>query len=295
MMEVQDKKIIDGKKISEDIIEEVRREVSTSGIQPGIALILVGNNPASEIYVRNKGKTCESLGFYSITETRPESCSEEELLALIDKFNNDVKIHGILVQLPLPKHINEIKVIEAVNYKKDVDGFHPINAGRLMIGEKCFIPCTPAGIMELIKRYNIETSGKNIVVIGRSNIVGKPIGNLLLQKNKNANGTVTFCHSYTKDIASHTINADIIIAAIGKALFLKANMIKEGCVIIDVGINKIPDASKKSGLRTVGDVDFNECYPKVSMITPVPKGVGPMTIAMLMKNTLDSATNKIYS
>jgi methylenetetrahydrofolate dehydrogenase (NADP+)/methenyltetrahydrofolate cyclohydrolase len=257
-------------------------------------LILVGNNPASEIYVRNKGKTCEALGFYSVIEKRDENCSEEELLALINKYNRDEKIHGILVQLPLPKHINEMKVLEAVDYKKDVDGFHPVNSGKLMNGEKCFVPCTPAGIVELIKRYNIETAGKNVVVIGRSNIVGKPIGNLLLQKNKHANATVTFCHSYTKDIVSHTKNADIIIAAIGKAFFLKADMIKEGCVIIDVGINKIEDATKKSGFRTVGDVDFNDCYEKASLITPVPKGVGPMTIAMLMKNTLDSATNKIY-
>ncbi|RPI13803.1 MAG: bifunctional 5,10-methylene-tetrahydrofolate dehydrogenase/5,10-methylene-tetrahydrofolate cyclohydrolase [Ignavibacteriae bacterium] len=294
-MEVTDKKIIDGKRISEEILEEVKREVKEKGIKPGIALILVGNDPASEIYVRNKGKTCEALGFHSVIEKREDNCSEEELLALIEKYNNDKKIHGILVQLPLPKHINEMKVIEAVNYKKDVDGFHPINAGKLMIGEKCFVPCTPAGIMELIKRYNIETAGKNVVVIGRSNIVGKPIGNLLLQKDKNANSTVTFCHSYTKDIASHTRNADIIIAAIGKALFLKADMIKEGCAIIDVGINKIEDLTKKSGQRTVGDVDFVNCYPKVSMITPVPKGVGPMTIAMLMKNTLDSATKKVYN
>jgi methylenetetrahydrofolate dehydrogenase (NADP+)/methenyltetrahydrofolate cyclohydrolase len=287
-------KIIDGKKISEEILAELKKEVQEKGIIPGLALILVGNNPASEIYVRNKGRVCGELGFYSITENKPDTFPESELLALIEKYNNDDKIHGILVQLPLPKHINEMKVLEAVNYKKDVDGFHPVNSGRLMIGEKSFVPCTPAGIIELIKRYNIETAGKNVVVIGRSNIVGKPIGNLLLQKNKHANATVTFCHSYTDDIKSYTQRADIIIAAIGKPLFVKADMIKEGCVIIDVGINKIPDASKKSGSRTVGDVDFEDCINKVSLITPVPKGVGPMTIAMLMKNTLDSALKKIY-
>ena len=210
------------------------------------------------------------------------------------KFNEDEKIHGILVQLPLPKHINEMKVLEAINYKKDVDGFHPVNAGRLLIGEKSFVPCTPAGIMELIKRYNIQTSGKNAVVIGRSNIVGKPIAALLMQKNKNANSTVTICHSATKDIPLFTKNADIIVAAIGKAGFVRGDMVKEGCVIIDVGINRIEDKTKKSGYRIVGDVNFEECLPKADKITPVPGGVGLMTIAMLMKNTLNSATKAIY-
>lgn len=287
-------KIIDGRVISKQIIEEVKTGAVKAGIKPGLALILAGNDPASEIYVRNKGKVCEEIGFYSVTERLPESISEEIILDKVRSFNEDEKIHGILVQLPLPKHINEMKVLEAINYKKDVDGFHPVNAGRLLIGEKSFVPCTPAGIMELIKRYNIQTSGKNAVVIGRSNIVGKPIAALLMQKNKNANSTVTICHSATKDIPAFTRNADIIVAAIGKAGFVRGDMVKEGCVIIDVGINRIEDKTKKSGYRIVGDVNFEECFPKADKITPVPGGVGLMTIAMLMKNTLDSATNAIY-
>ncbi len=286
--------IIDGKKISEEIFSEIQSELSKYKVKPGLGLILVGNNPASEIYVKMKGKKCEELGYYSVTEKHPDSITEEQLLLQIEAFNSDKKIHGILVQLPLPKHINEIKIIEAIDYKKDIDGFHPINAGRLLIGKKCFVPCTPAGIMELISRYKIETSGKNIVVLGRSNIVGKPIANLLLQKNKNANATVTVCHSATENISEHTKQADIIIAAIGKANFVKAEMIKDGCVIIDVGINRIEDSTKKSGYKIVGDVDYDSCFNKASMITPVPGGVGPMTIAMLMKNTLDSALKRIY-
>ncbi len=287
-------KIIDGRVISKQIIEEVKAVTLKAGVKPGLALILAGSDPASEIYVRNKGKVCEEIGFYSVTEKLPETVSEEIVLQKVREFNEDERIHGILVQLPLPKHINEMKVIEAINYKKDVDGFHPVNAGRLLIGEKSFVPCTPAGIMELIKRYNIQTSGKNAVVIGRSNIVGKPIAALLMQKNKNANSTVTLCHSATKDIPFFTKNADIIVAAIGKAGFLRGDMVKEGCVIIDVGINRIEDKTKKSGYRIVGDVNFEECFPKADKITPVPGGVGLMTIAMLMKNTLDSATNAIY-
>lgn len=294
--------VINGKRISEEIFSEIKSELSKHKIKPGLGLILVGNNLASEVYVKMKGKKCEELGYFSVTERHPETISEEELLSRINAFNSDEKIHGILVQLPLPKHINQMKVIEAIDYKKDIDGFHPINAGRLLIGEKCFVPCTPAGIMELISRYKIETSGKNIVVLGRSNIVGKPIANLLLQKNKNArlrngqaNATVTVCHSATENISDYTKRADIIIAAIGKANFLNAKMIKDGCVIIDVGINRIEDSAKKNGYKIVGDVDYDSCYNKVSMITPVPGGVGPMTIAMLMKNTLDSALKRIYA
>jgi len=290
-----DKKIIDGKLVSGQITEEIKKELSGTGITPGLALILVGNNPASEIYVKMKDKKCAELGYYSVIERLPENVSENELLGLIQSFNNDPKIHGLLIQLPLPKHINELRILESVDYKKDVDGFHPVNAGRLMIGEKCFLPCTPAGIHELLIRYNVDTAGKHAVVLGRSNIVGKPIANILLQKNKGANCTVTVCHSATEDIASHTRSADIIIAAIGKANFLKADMIKEGVVIIDVGINRIDDPASKKGYKVVGDVDFDRCYPKASLITPVPGGVGPMTIAMLMKNTLDSALKKIYS
>ncbi len=290
-----DSKIIDGKSISEEIISEIRAELPGSNVTPGLALVLVGNNPASEIYVKMKEKKCAELGFHSVVNRQPESISEPELLSIISGYNNDPKIHGILIQLPLPSHINEMNVLEAVDYRKDVDGFHPVNAGRLMIGEKCYLPCTPAGIYELLKRYNVDTSGKHAVVIGRSNIVGKPIANILLQKAKGANCTVTVTHSATKDIASFTRQADIIVAAIGKANFLTGDMIKDGVVIIDVGINRIDDPTAKKGYKVVGDVDYDSCYPKSSLITPVPGGVGPMTIAMLLKNTLDSALKRIYS
>jgi methylenetetrahydrofolate dehydrogenase (NADP+)/methenyltetrahydrofolate cyclohydrolase len=289
-------KIIDGKFISTQLKEEIKTGVQKlkkeKGIVPGLAFILVGENPASISYVRSKGKACEELGYHSVTETYPFDFSESELLKQIIKFNRDSKIHGILVQLPLPGHINEQKVIESIDFRKDVDGFHPQNIGRMIIGNKSFISCTPYGIVELLKRSRIETNGKNVVVIGRSNIVGKPVANLFLKKSLNS--TVTVCHSATKDIKYFTSNADIIIVAMGKPKFLKAEMIKEGCVIIDVGINRIPDPNTKSGHRLVGDVDFDECYEKCFKITPVPGGVGPMTIAMLMKNTLDSATGAIY-
>lgn len=289
-----DKKIIDGKSISLQILSEIRDKLSGTKIKPGLALLLAGSNPASEIYVKMKGKTCDELGFYSVTDKLPESISEKDLLGKIDEYNNDERIHGILVQMPLPKHINELKILESVNYKKDVDGFNPINSGRLLIGEKCFVPCTPAGIVELLLRSGIKISGKNAVVIGRSNIVGKPVAILLMQKNNDTNATVTVCHSATRNIPEYTTKADIIIAAMGRANFLKPDMIQEGCVIIDVGINRIEDKSAKNGFRIVGDVDYDGCYPKVSKITPVPGGVGPMTIAMLMKNTLLSALGEVY-
>ena len=291
---VFDAKIIDGKKTALEITEEIKQTLKSISVKPGLALILAGSNPASEIYVKMKEKKCAELGYYSVTEKHPDDIQEAELLKLIEKYNNDHKIHGILIQLPLPSHINESRILEAVDYKKDIDGFHPVNSGRLVSGEKCFVPCTPAGIHELLIRYKIETAGKNAVVLGRSNIVGKPIASLLMQKSKTANATVTVCHSATKDIASFTRKADIIIAAIGKPEFLKSDMIKDGAVIIDVGINRIEDLTAKKGYRITGDVDFTECYNKASMITPVPGGVGPMTIAMLMKNTLDSALKNIY-
>lgn len=287
-------KIIDGKLIAEKITEEIKNELKNLSVTPGLALILAGSNPASEIYVKMKAKKCAELGYYSVVDTLPDTISEEKLLELIHKYNVDSKIHGILIQLPLPKHINVMKILEAVDYKKDVDGFHPVNAGRLLIGEKCYLPCTPAGIKELLVRYNVETGGKNAVVIGRSNIVGKPIANILLQKSKGANATVTVCHSATENISGYTQRADIIIAAIGKANFLTGDMVKQGVVIIDVGINRIEDETSPKGYRIVGDVNYDECYPKASLITPVPGGVGPMTIAMLMKNTLDSAAKRIY-
>jgi methylenetetrahydrofolate dehydrogenase (NADP+)/methenyltetrahydrofolate cyclohydrolase len=289
-------KIIDGKIISALVKEEIKKEaedLKLKGVIPGLAFILVGDNHASTMYVNSKEKTCKELGFYSIIERLPVDTTESTILELIDNFNTDKLIHGILVQLPVPKHIKEQKILEAIDYRKDVDGFHPQNIGRLVAGIKSFIPCTPYGIVEMLKRKGIETKGKNLVVIGRSNIVGKPVANLFM--NKSLNATVTICHSFTKDIKEFTSKADIIIAAIGKANFLKADMIKEGAVIIDVGINKIEDMSKKSGFRTVGDVDFDDCFEKCSYITPVPGGVGLMTIAMLMKNTLESAQAKIYS
>jgi methylenetetrahydrofolate dehydrogenase (NADP+) / methenyltetrahydrofolate cyclohydrolase len=289
-------KIIDGKVISALVKEEIKSEaedLKLKGIVPGLAFILVGDDHASTMYVNSKEKTCKELGFYSVIERLPAETPENYILELIGKFNGDKLIHGILVQLPVPKHINEQKILEAIDFRKDVDGFHPQNIGRLVAGMKSFIPCTPYGIVEMLKRTGIEVKGKNLVVIGRSNIVGKPVANLFL--NKALNATVTVCHSFTRDIKEHTSKADIIIAAIGKPHFLKADMIKEGAVIIDVGINKIEDASKKSGFRTVGDVDFDDCYEKCSKITPVPGGVGLMTIAMLMKNTLESAQAKIYS
>jgi methylenetetrahydrofolate dehydrogenase (NADP+)/methenyltetrahydrofolate cyclohydrolase len=291
---LDNKKIIDGSKISKQILAEIKEEMNKTGLKPGLALILVGNDPGSEVYVNMKAKRCAEMRYYSVIERLPESTSENELLSKISGFNKDERIHGILVQSPFPKHINEMKVFEAIDHRKDVDGFNPVNAGRLIIGEKCFVPCTPLGIIELLKRYNIGTDGKNAVVIGRSNLVGKPIANLLIQKNRFANATVTLCHSRTADLSGYTKNADIIIAAIGRAKFLKGEMIKEGCIIIDVGINKIDDSSLPKGYRLVGDVDFDDCYAKASMITPVPGGVGPMTIAMLLKNTFDSAAKNIY-
>ncbi|MBL8006024.1 MAG: bifunctional 5,10-methylene-tetrahydrofolate dehydrogenase/5,10-methylene-tetrahydrofolate cyclohydrolase [Ignavibacteria bacterium] len=289
-------KIIDGKSISSGIKSEIKSETeilkSGKGIVPGLAFILAGENPASVVYVRNKGKACEELGFYSVTERLPENASEESIIGLIKDFNQNSRIHGILVQLPLPGHINEQKIIETIDYTKDVDGFHPVNAGRMMTGEKCFIPCTPYGIVELLKRSNVKTEGKNVVVIGRSNIVGKPVANLLMRKEFNS--TVTVCHSKTVNIKQHISGADIVIAAIGKAGFVKRDFIKEGSVIIDVGINRTENPGSKSGYKLTGDVDFEDCYEKCRLITPVPGGVGPMTIAMLMKNTLDSAKGVIY-
>ena len=289
-------KIIDGKAISDIIKREVKAEtkslISEKNIIPGLAFIIVGENPASKVYVKNKGKACEEMGFYSVTSNLPESASEQELLNLISQFNSDSKIHGVLVQLPLPGHINESRIIEAIDYRKDVDGFHPQNVGRLSIGQSCFIPCTPFGILELIRRSGIETKGKSTVVIGRSNIVGKPVAALFLRKD--INSTVTVCHSATKDIKQYSSEADILIAAIGKPSFVKSDMIKENAVIIDVGINRVDDPASPKGSRLTGDVDFRDCYDKALRITPVPGGVGPMTIAMLMRNTLDSANKKIY-
>lgn len=269
--------ILDGKTLSAKIKQEIKEETARlpQGVKPGLAVIIVGDNPASRVYVNNKKKACEECGFKSEEFALPEATTEEELLKLIDTLNNRNDIDGILCQLPLPSHINEEKVLLAIDYQKDVDAFHPVNVGKIMIGNFDFLPCTPAGVMELIKLTGIEVSGKECVVIGRSNIVGKPQAMLLLH----ANGTVTICHSRTKDLASVTKRADILIAAVGKANFVTADMVKTGAVVIDVGMNRLDG-------KLCGDVKFDEVSAVASAITPVPGGVGPMTIAMLMKNTL---------
>ncbi|HMD13179.1 MAG TPA: bifunctional 5,10-methylenetetrahydrofolate dehydrogenase/5,10-methenyltetrahydrofolate cyclohydrolase, partial [Bacteroidota bacterium] len=274
--------IIDGKKIADDIKREVKIETeqlkASRGITPGLAFILVGENPASQSYVRMKGKACEEMGFYSITERLSAETSEAYLLHLIDQFNRDVRIHGILVQLPLPKHISEEKVITAIDYKKDVDGFHPINVGRLVIGQECLRPCTPAGVQELLVRSGNDPSGKHVVVVGRSNIVGKPVANILLQKQKGANAVVTIAHTGANDISHFTKQADILIAGIGKPECITGDMLKSGVVVIDVGINRVEDSAAKNGYRIVGDVHFASAEKIAKAITPVPGGVGPMTI-----------------
>lgn len=282
--------ILDGKATAAAIRAEIKQEVeeiiSKGGRRPSLTAILVGDNPASCTYVANKEKACADAGFTSEVKRFSSDISEEELLNEVRKINADDLVDGLIVQLPLPKHIDEKKVIETISPSKDVDGFHPISAGKMMIGEDTFLPATPMGIMTLLKRYGVKTSGKHCVVLGRSNIVGRPISNMLSQKGEPGDCTVTICHSRTKDIEAFTRSADIIIAAIGIPHFVKADMVKEGAVIVDVGINSIPDATRKSGHRLVGDVDFENVAPKCSYITPVPGGVGPMTIASLMINTL---------
>jgi methylenetetrahydrofolate dehydrogenase (NADP+)/methenyltetrahydrofolate cyclohydrolase len=289
--------IIDGKKISEDIRREVKEATqrlhTQQGFVPGLAFILVGDNPASQSYVRMKGKACEEVGFYSVTERMPAQTPQDVLLRKVDEFNTDSRIHGILVQLPLPKHIDEHKVVERIDPQKDVDGFHPINVGRLVIGEECFRPCTPAGIQELLLRSGNDPSGRHVVVVGRSNIVGKPIANILLQKQLGANAVVTVAHTGAKDLSMYTKSADILIAAIGKAEMITGAMLKEGVVVIDVGSNRREDPKSKTGYRFVGDVHFESASQVAKAITPVPGGVGPMTIAMLLKNTLQAALNTL--
>lgn len=284
--------IIDGKKTAAELRAELKKKIMPlieRGEQvPGLVTILVGDNPASKIYVNSKNKACKEVGIFSKMELLDESTTEEELLKIVDKYNNDSLFHGILVQLPLPEQIDEDKIIEAINPNKDVDGFHPINIGNTVIGKESFASCTPYGIIELLKRYKIQTKGKHVVIIGRSNIVGKPVANMLLQKTEGANAIVTICHSAAPDISRYTKDADILIAAIGKPKFIKADMVKDGVVIVDVGINRVKDASAKRGYRLVGDVDFDNVAPKASYITPVPGGVGPMTIAMLLQNTYNA-------
>ena len=285
-------KIISGTDVAKEIREELKKDVATlkeqTGVVPGLVTILVGEDPASISYVTAKQKTSKDLGFYSIQDNQPQDISEDQLLKLIDAYNRDPKIHGILVQLPLPKHIDENKVLYAIDPKKDVDGFHPVNVGKLMIGEPDYLPCTPAGIQQLLIRSGVETKGAEVVVVGRSNIVGKPIANILLQKQKGANATVTICHTATRDTAFHTKRADILIVAAGKAKAITADMVKEGAVVIDVGVNRIGMTDSGKALLC-GDVDFEGVKEKASMITPVPGGVGPMTITMLMMNTVKAA------
>ena len=287
--------IIDGKATAEaikaEIAEEVRQIVSNGGRAPHLAAILVGHDGGSETYVKNKVLACERCGFESTLIRFEEDVTEEELLQCVDKFNKDESVDGFIVQLPLPKHVDEQKVIEAIDYRKDVDGFNPINVGRMSIGLPCFISATPLGIITLLKRYGINTSGKKCVVLGRSNIVGKPMAQLMMQKQF-GDATVTVCHSHTKDIKKECLEADIIIAAIGKPNFLTGDMVKEGAVIVDVGTTRVPDATRKSGFRLNGDVKYDEVAPKSSFITPVPGGVGPMTICSLMKNTLQAYKTK---
>ena len=285
-------KLINGNEIAQQIREELKQEVAQIkekyNVTPGLVTILVGESPASISYVTAKQKTSKDLGFYSIQDNQPQNITEEQLLNLIDKYNKDPKIHGILVQLPLPKHINETKVLYAIDPKKDVDGFHPVNVGKLMIGEADFLPCTPAGIQQLLIRSGTKIDGAEVVVVGRSNIVGKPITNILLQKQKGANATVTICHTGTKDMAFHTKRADILIVAAGKPKAVTADMVKEGVVVIDVGVNRI-GMTPEGKAKLCGDVDFDGVKEKASAITPVPGGVGPMTITMLMMNTVKAA------
>ncbi len=291
-------KLIDGKAVAEEIKNSLKQEVieyqNISGRVPHLAAILVGNDPASNAYVRNKVKSCEQVGFNSTLIKLSEEISENALLDEIQKLNNDPDIDGFIVQLPLPKHINEVNVILAIDYKKDVDGFHPINFGRMAQGLPCYLPATPYGITLLLERYNIEISGKNVVVVGRSNIVGTPISILLSRKSKLGDATVTLTHSRTKNLSILVSRADIIIAAIGIPNFITEDMVKEGAVVIDVGINRIEDEASEKGSRLVGDVDFNRVKGKCSFITPVPGGVGPMTVMGLMLNTFKSAKKEVY-
>jgi len=285
-------KIIEGTKIAEEIREELKVRVERlreKGVIPGLVMVRVGEDPASVSYVKAKSKASEELGIYSETIVLSEDAKEEEVLAKVDELNRDPRFHGILVQLPLPKHIDSDKVLNAMEPRKDVDGFHPVNVGRLLIGEPYFLPCTPHGVQQLLLRSGYDPGGKHVVICGRSNIVGKPLMAILVQKKKGANATVTVCHTGTRDLAATTRQADILIAAMGSPKAITADMVKDGAVVIDVGVNRIPDATKKSGYRLVGDTDFDAIKEKAEAISPVPGGVGPMTVTMLMVNTVRAA------
>ena len=285
-------KIIDGKQIAAQIREELKTQVAelkTKGVVPGLGVILVGADPASISYVTAKEQACADIGMYSDDNRLPANTSQKDLVALVKKMNSDPKINGILVQLPLPKGLNEAEILLTIDPDKDVDGFHPLNVGRMVVGEKAFLPCTPHGVVQLLLRSGVTLDGAKVVIVGRSNIVGKPLANMLIQKSPTGNATVTVCHTRTKDIAGHCRQADIVIAAAGRPNTITADMIKPGAVVIDVGVNRVEDKTKKSGFRLVGDVDFEAVKEKASLITPVPGGVGPMTITMLLYNTVESA------
>jgi methylenetetrahydrofolate dehydrogenase (NADP+)/methenyltetrahydrofolate cyclohydrolase len=284
--------IIDGKQVAADMRAELKDEVARlkeEGIVPGLGVVLVGEDPASKSYVTAKERACEEIGIYSDDNRLPVDTSQEELMAVVERLNNDPKVNGILVQLPLPKGLNEAEVLLAIDPDKDVDGFHPMNVGKMVVGEKAFLPCTPHGVIQLLLRSKVKLEGAEVVIVGRSNIVGKPLANMLIQKNDKGNATVTVCHTRTKDLVAHTKKADVVVAAAGRPNTVTADMVKDGVVVIDVGVNRVEDATKKRGYRLVGDVDFEQVKEKASLITPVPGGVGPMTITMLLYNTVESA------
>lgn len=291
-------KIIDGKKLASDIREELSREVQeilrSGGRAPHLAAVLVGDDPASQVYVRNKVRSCEKVGFRSTLVQKPADITETELLAIVDGLNRDESVDGFIVQLPLPRHINEEKITLAIRPDKDVDGFHPVNFGRMAQGLPCYLPATPAGILEMIRRYEIPTDGKEVVVVGRSNIVGTPISILLSRKAYPGNATVTMCHSRTKGLAAHIHRADILVAAIGSPEFIRGDMVKPGAVVIDVGMNRVEAPGSETGYRLCGDVDFESVAPKASLITPVPGGVGQLTVVSLLVNTLKAARREVY-
>ena len=287
--------IIDGRQVASDMRAELKQEVSDlkdRGIVPGLGVILVGDDPASKSYVTAKERACDEIGIFSDDHRLSVDTTRGALLALVQQMNEDPKINGILVQLPLPPHIDEAEVLLAVNPDKDVDGFHPMNVGRMVVGQEAFLPCTPHGVVQLLVRSNVTLQGADVVIVGRSNIVGKPLANMLMQKSKTGNATVTVCHTHTKDMTSYTRRADILMVAVGRPSTIGADMVKEGVVVIDVGVNRVEDASKKRGYRLVGDVDFEGVKEKASLITPVPGGVGPMTITMLLHNTVESAKRR---
>ncbi len=290
--------IIDGKKVAELMRNRVREDVedwkSKGNRAPFLQVVLVGDDPASKVYIGAKTRACEDVGIETATEILQDTISAKELKSVIQKFNEDGKVDGILVQLPLPSHLSSHDVIETIDHRKDVDGFHPMNVGRLSLDQPCFKSCTPAGVMELFKHYSIGVKAKHAVVVGASNIVGSPMATMLSRENASGKATTTICHKYTKDLTLHTINADILIVAAGQPHLIKAEMVKEGAVIVDVGINRVADETSEKGYKLVGDVDFESVKKKASWITPVPGGVGPMTVAMLMKNTLLAAKKSLY-